>query len=40
MPKELEDKLKKEVAKKGLTGKRAAAYIYGTIQKIEKASKK
>lgn len=32
MPKELEKKLKKEAKKKGLTGKRADAYVYGTMQ--------
>ena len=34
MPKTLETKLKKEAAKKGLKGKRANAYIYGTLRKI------
>lgn len=29
MPKELERKLKAEAKKKGLTGKRAGAYVYG-----------
>lgn len=33
MPKELEEKLKKEAAKKGLSGKHKAAYIYGTMRK-------
>lgn len=33
MPKKLERKLKKEAKKKGLKGKRAAAYIYGTLRK-------
>lgn len=33
MPKALEKKLKKEAKKKGLKGKRAAAYIYGTMRK-------
>jgi hypothetical protein len=32
MPIKLERKLKKEAAKKGLTGKRAAAYTYGTMR--------
>lgn len=32
MPKPLENKLKLEAAKKGLTGKRAGAYVYGTLQ--------
>lgn len=33
MPKEMEEALKKEARKKGLTGKRANAYIYGTMRK-------
>jgi hypothetical protein len=33
MPKKLEQKLKREAAKKGLTGKRANAYTYGTLRK-------
>jgi len=33
MPKEMEKKLKKEAAKKGLTGKRKNAYVYGTMRK-------
>lgn len=33
MPKELEQKLKREAAAKGLTGERAGAYIYGTLRK-------
>lgn len=33
MPKKLEKKLKKEAKKKGLSKKRAAAYIYGTLRK-------
>ena len=33
MPKAMERKLKKEAAKKGLTGKRADAYVYGTMRK-------
>jgi len=32
MPKALERKLKKEAKKKGLTGKRANAYIYGSLR--------
>lgn len=39
MPIKLERKLKSEAKKKGLTGYRANAYIYGTLQKIEKAKK-
>ncbi len=33
MPKALERKLKKQAKKKGLTGKRADAYVYGTMRK-------
>lgn len=33
MPKKLEAELKKEAKKKGLTGDRMAAYIYGTLRK-------
>ena len=33
MPKALERKLKIEARKKGFKGKRANAYIYGTLQK-------
>lgn len=33
MPKEMERKLKTEARKKGLTGKRADAYVYGTMRK-------
>lgn len=33
MPKELERRLKKEAAKKGLGKERAGAYIYGTLRK-------
>lgn len=40
MPKKLEQKLMKEAAKKGLTGERKNAYVYGTMAKIEKAKKK
>ena len=32
MPKELEDKLKREATKKHLTGKRKNAYIYGALR--------
>ena len=34
MPKELHDKLKREAKKKGLKGKRADAYVYGTMQRV------
>ena len=33
MPKKLERKLKKQAKKKGLSKKRAAAYVYGTLRK-------
>lgn len=33
MPKEMEKKLKSEAKQKGLTGDKANAYIYGTMQK-------
>ena len=40
MPKALHDKLAREGRKKGLTGKRLDAYIYGTLNKIEGRKKK
>lgn len=33
MPKALEEKLRKEALKRRLTGKRANAFIYGTMRK-------
>jgi hypothetical protein len=33
MPKKLEKKLKKEAGEKGLSGKEASAYVYGTMRK-------
>lgn len=33
MPKKLERKLKQRAARKGLRGKRADAYVYGTLRK-------
>ncbi len=33
MPKEMEKKLKASAKKKGLKGKRAKAYVYGTMRK-------
>ncbi len=33
MPKELEQKLKKQAKKKGFGKKRTAAYVYGTLRK-------
>jgi len=35
MPKKLHRKLAKTARKKGLTGKRKKAYIYGTMSKIK-----
>ena len=32
MPKKLERELKRRAASKGLTGKRAAAYVYGSLR--------
>lgn len=42
MPKELEEKLKREAHKKGLTGKRFNAYVYGnkTMQEYMHGEKK
>ena len=34
MPKKLEAKLKREAAKKGLTGERKNAYVYGTMRGV------
>lgn len=39
MPKAAHDALVREANKKGLKGKRRRAYIYGTLQKIEKKKK-
>ena len=36
MPKELEQKLKREAHKKGYTGAREDAYVYGTMHKLER----
>lgn len=36
MPKKVENALKKEATKKGLTGERKNAYVYGTLAKIDK----
>lgn len=33
MPKKMEEALKKEAAKRGLTGERKDAYMYGTLRK-------
>lgn len=39
MPKKLHDALARQANRKGLTGKRKAAYVYGTMNKVEKAKK-
>lgn len=36
MPIKIERKLKRTARKKGLKGKRAKAYIYGTLNKLKK----
>lgn len=36
MPKKIEERLKREARKKGLTGERFDRYVYGTLNKIEK----
>lgn len=36
MPKKLHDKLAKEAIKKGLKGKRKDAFVFGTLNKVEK----
>jgi len=33
MPKKMEEKLKREAKKKGLSKERAGAYVYGTMRK-------
>lgn len=38
MPEKLERKLKKEAKKKGFGKKRTGAYVFGTLNKIEKSS--
>lgn len=39
MPKELHDRLLRQAKRKGLTGNRLRAYVYGTMAKIESSSK-
>lgn len=39
MPKKLHDKLKRQANKQGLTGERKDAYVYGTLNKVEKKKK-
>jgi len=36
MPKKAHKELEREADKKGLTGKKRQAYIYGTLKKIER----
>ncbi len=36
MPKELEDKLKRQGRKKGYKDRRLDAYVYGTLAKLKK----
>ncbi len=36
----MEQKLKRQARKKGLTGKRKGAYIFGTMEKLKKKRKK
>jgi len=36
MPKKMKRALKKQAKKKGLKGKRADAYVYGTLNKAKK----
>jgi hypothetical protein len=33
MPKKLEQKLKRQASRKGLSGKRANAYVFGTLRR-------
>jgi len=40
MPKELHRKLEKTAKKKGMKGKQKDAYVYGTMNKIEKKAKR
>lgn len=40
MPKKLEARLKREARAKGFGRKRTNAYVYGTLAKIKKRSKK
>jgi hypothetical protein len=40
MPKALHNKLKRQAKKKGLTGEREDAYVYGTMTNIQKAKKR
>lgn len=40
MPAKLEDKLKREAREKGLSGKKADAYVFGTLRKTGWSPKK
>jgi len=40
LPKKLHEALKKQARKKGLKGKRADAYVYGTLKKAKSKKKK
>lgn len=40
MPVKLHNKIKNSAIKAGLTGKKADAYIYSTLRKIEKVQKR
>ena len=40
MPAKLHRELAQQASKKGLTGERRNAYVYGTLAKIEKHKKK
>lgn len=40
MPKKLERRLEREATKKHLTGRRRAAYVYGTLARIRKGKRK
>lgn len=39
MPKSMHRALKKSAKKKGMTGKRSGAYVYGTMSKAKKKAK-
>jgi hypothetical protein len=40
MPKKVEQKLARQASKKGLTGKRKQAYVWGTMRKLGLIRKK
>jgi len=39
-PKKLEEKLKRQARKKGLSKERTGAYVYGTMNKLKKRGKR